>query len=61
MQELRQCLGGVVLEVVHENDAPAALFQLTHHRLNHLLGLPHLEVARVDVGEEYPDIALRSD
>jgi hypothetical protein len=39
--------------------ALAALFQLTHYRLNHLLGLVYLEIARVDVGGEDADIALR--
>ena len=32
--------------------------KLAHHRLDHLFGLVQLEVARVDVGGEHPDIAL---
>jgi hypothetical protein len=34
------------------------LLELAHHRLDHVFGLVQLEVARVDVGREHPDIAL---
>ena len=52
LQKLRQRLGGVVLEIVHEDDALAALFQLTHYRLNHLLGLVYLEIQRRSMSVE---------
>jgi hypothetical protein len=56
--QLRQCLRGRVLEVVHQDDALAALFQLSHHRVHDLIGLPYLEVERVDVSRENRDVAL---
>ena len=34
------------------NDPFAALFQLAHYRINHLLGLVHGEIARVDIGRK---------
>src|SRR5262249_16266162 len=51
-------LGGVVLEIVYQDDAFAVLFELAHHRFNHVFGLVQLEVTGVDVGRERPDIAL---
>jgi len=39
-----------MLEIVQQHDAFAVLFQLFHHRLPDLLGLPHLEVGRIHVG-----------
>ena len=58
VKQLRKRFGGVLVEVVHQKNTFAALFQLTHHRLNHLLRLVHLEVARIDVGREYCDVTL---
>ena len=33
VKQLRKRFGGVLVEVVHQKDTFAALFQLTHHRL----------------------------
>jgi hypothetical protein len=57
-KEFRQRLGGGVLEIVHQDDALALLPQLPYHRVDHLLGLAHLEIERVDVGREDRDVAL---
>ena len=45
MEKPRKSSCGAVLEVMHQDDALAALFQLTRHRLNHFVWLVHLEVA----------------
>jgi hypothetical protein len=41
---------------VHQDDAFAMLFELAHHRFDHLFRLVKLEVARVDIGGEHSDI-----
>jgi hypothetical protein len=45
-KQLRECLGGMVLEVVHQDDAFAVLFKLAHHRFDHVFRLVQLEIAR---------------
>src|SRR3954469_22699789 len=37
LEELRQCARGDGLDVVHEHDAPAGLFEGLHRVLDHLL------------------------
>ena len=48
----------MVLEVMHQDDAFAVLFELAHHRFDHVFRLVQLEITRVDVGGEHSDIAL---
>jgi hypothetical protein len=47
-----------VLEVVHENDALAVLFQLGHHRFDHLFRPIQFEVEGIDAGRENSDVTL---
>ncbi len=56
--QVRQRLGGGVLEVVHQDAALALLLQLVNHRLDHLWRLAHLEVEGLDVGREGRDVGL---
>src|SRR5450830_2048361 len=42
-EQLGRGMRGRLLEVVHQDDALAALFELLHHRGNDLLRLAHLE------------------
>ena len=39
LEQLGQGFRGVLLEVVHQDDALALAFELLHHGLDHLLGL----------------------
>ena len=43
--QFRHRLGGVLLEIVHQDDALAVLLELVHHRLDDLFGFVQLEVA----------------
>jgi hypothetical protein len=52
-EQFWQRLGGMVLEVVHQDDALAVFFQLAHHRFDHFFRLVQLEVAGVDIGREH--------
>ena len=44
--QFRDRLGGVVLEIVYQDDALAVLLKLFHHRFDHVFRLVQLEIAR---------------
>jgi hypothetical protein len=50
---------GRVLEIVHQDDTLAALFELGHHRCDHLVGVLELEVEGIDVDRKDADVPFR--
>src|ERR1700716_2459479 len=57
-QQCRQRDRCRLLKIVHQNYALAALVELGHHRRDHLVGIPELEVERIEIGREDADVSF---
>ena len=55
-QQFGQGFRGVLVEIVHQDDAFAELVELLHRDVDHLLGVARLEIEGVEVAGEHRDI-----